>query len=157
MKTNQRATSRCDGSVLAITLITGLLIGIALASYLKLVRFQHATVARAQDWNAAMVAAEGGVEEALAQLTHVPFTTNINRSANGWVFSASSYSVPAPRAVLHGSYNVRFTDTAWPVIYSTGSITDAGLGATLSRTVEVRTTNAPVFNKRFYRAVGQGK
>lgn len=131
-----------------VTLLTALLIGTVLASYLTLVRHQNATVARAQDWNAAMGAAEAGVEEALAQLTHVPLTTNINRGANGWVYDSGlqSYRVPTDRTVLHGSYNVRFTDVPQPVIYAKATIVNTALGSSLSRSIEVRTTNAPVFN-----------
>lgn len=129
-----------------VTLLTAFIIGTVLASYLTLVRYQNATVARAQDWNAAMGAAEAGVEEALAQLTHVPLTTNINRSANGWVIDGSICRVPAPRAILHGSYNVWFTNVPQPIIVATGKITNNALGTVIARTVEVRTTNAPVYS-----------
>ena len=145
MKIHIRFASDCNGSVLLVTMMTGLIVGTVLASYLALVRHQNATVARSQDWNAAMASAEAGVEEALAQLTSVPLTTNINRSANGWVLDAGAYRLPA-RPMLHGSYNVGFTDAAQPVIYATGTIIDTALNATLSRTIEVMTTNAPVFS-----------
>ncbi|MEY4387377.1 MAG: hypothetical protein RLY20_2660 [Verrucomicrobiota bacterium] len=149
MKTAIRTSSNCNGSILMVTIISGLLVGMVLASYLALVRHQNATVARAQDWNAALGAAEAGVEEALAQLTHVPLTTNINRSANGWqlatVDGVACYRVSS-RTVLKGSYDVRFTDTPQPVIYVTGTIVNSALNASLTRSLEVRTTNAPFFN-----------
>lgn len=147
MKIRISPASNCVGSILMVTLMTGLIVGVVMASYLTLVRHQNATVARSQDWNAAMGAAEAGVEEALAQLTHVPLTTNINRGANGWQLSGGSYVVPgSKRPILNGTYTVRFTDVPQPVIYATGTITNTALNATLSRTVEVRTTNAPVFS-----------
>ena len=44
-----------------------------------------------------------------------------------------------------GSYSVRFTDTFYPTIYSTGAVTIAALKAALTRVVEVKTANAPHF------------
>lgn len=146
MKIALSKTGHCSGNILMVTILTAFIIGTVLASYLALVRYQNATVARAQDWNAAMGAAEAGVEEALAQLTHVPLTTNINRSANGWVIDGSICRVPAPRAILHGAYNVWFTNVAQPVIVASGKITNSALATVITRTVEVRTTNAPVYS-----------
>jgi hypothetical protein len=145
MKTRILASNLRDGSVLMVTLVTGLIIGVVLASYLTLVRHQNANVARSQGWNAALAAAEAGVEEAMAQLTHQPLTTNITRGANGWTLSDGSYWAPK-RVVLNGAYVVRFTDTTYPVIYSTGYVAVAALKATLARAVEVQTTAAPVFS-----------
>jgi hypothetical protein len=133
------------GSVLMVAIITGGLLGVVLASYLTLVHHQNTTVARSQAWNAALVAAEAGVEEALAQLNPGKLSTNINRSANGWTLNNGSYRPPGPRALLNGSYAVRFTDTVYPTIYSTGIITNEALKATFSRTIEVKTTNVTIF------------
>jgi len=47
------------GSVLTITLIIIVLMGISLGSYLKLVSSQNLSIQRSQNWNAAMVVAEG--------------------------------------------------------------------------------------------------
>jgi hypothetical protein len=145
MKTTFHSVPARQGSVLVVTLVTGALIGIALVSYLGLVHHQNATVTRSQCWNAALAAAEAGVEEALAQLNPGKLTTNINRAANGWSLSGGSYSPPAARTLLNGSYQVRFTDTPYPTIYATGTITNAALKVALSRTIEVKTTNAPIF------------
>src|SRR5262245_57323014 len=116
MKTRIPSAAIRHGGVLMVTLLTAILIGIVLASFLTLVQHQNTTVARAQSWSAALTAAEGGVEEALAQLTHVPLTTNINRGANGWVLEDGSYRIPAPRTLFNGGYTVRITDVARPVI-----------------------------------------
>lgn len=145
MQTSLNSTSRQHGSVLMVTLITGAIIGVVLVSYLSLVHHQNSTVARSQGWNAALAAAEAGVEEALAQLNPGKLTTNINRSANGWSLSGGSYYAPATRTLLNGQYEVRFTDTQFPTIYATGTITNTALKASFSRSIEVKTTNAPLF------------
>src|SRR5688572_17211039 len=57
-----------NGSILAIVLIVVMLIGISMASYLKLVANQNLSIQRSQNWNHALAVAEAGIEEAMAQL-----------------------------------------------------------------------------------------
>ena len=51
-----------------LTIIAACLLGLTLGSYLLMVRAESVSVARSQAWNAALVVAGGGVEEALAAL-----------------------------------------------------------------------------------------
>src|ERR1043165_5467583 len=57
-----------QGSALAVTLMTCGVMAILMGSYLYMVQEQRQSVARSQSWNQAMVVAEAGVEEALAQM-----------------------------------------------------------------------------------------
>jgi len=72
-----------DGNILLVTLVTCLIIGFSLASYLTLVSFQNYSTMRSLAWNSALPIMEAGVEEALTHLHHAGLT---NLSANGWTF-----------------------------------------------------------------------
>lgn len=122
-----------DGSVLIVALIIALLLGVVLSGYLLLIRAQSVSVARSQAWHTALTVAEAGVEEALAQLNPAPFTMN---ATPGWSSS---------KDLLGGSYSVSYTPSSPPVIYSTGYATVPAISARLTRTIEVKTTNAPLF------------
>ncbi|MFN3408274.1 MAG: hypothetical protein ACK45B_04730 [Limisphaerales bacterium] len=143
---------RETGSVLLVTLLVGIVIAVTLLGYLRLVEHQNDTVARAQAWNAAMAAAEAGIEEALAHLNPegVFSPALVNRAANGWQAANGSYFMPGyptPRALgSNVAYVVRFTDTPLPTLYATGYVTVPALKTTVSRAVELRTTNAPLFS-----------
>src|SRR6266404_6755260 len=76
------------GSVLLVTLATCLILGVLMGSYLSMIKSQHFSVARGQAWNSALVVAEAGVEEALAQLndTNLPANHQSPLTAQGfWV------------------------------------------------------------------------
>jgi hypothetical protein len=143
---------RENGGTLLVALLSGIVIAIILLSYLKLVQHQHATVARAQAWNAAMAAAEAGVEEAFAQLNPegVFNPALVNRAANGWGASGGSYYMPGypTRRTLasNTTYVVRFTDALLPTIYATGYVRVPALEAELKRAVEVKTAKAPLYS-----------
>jgi Tfp pilus assembly protein PilX len=74
------------GGTLMVTLLVTLLLGLVLASYLTLVRTEYVLTARSQAWQNALVLAEAGVEEALAQLNPGALTTNVT-TGNGWSLS----------------------------------------------------------------------
>src|SRR5207249_7382075 len=85
------------GSVLLITLVICTILGLLLGSYLSLIKTQHFSVARARAWNSALVVAEAGVEEAMAQLND----TNLIRlglqtyqgfNANKWQLPNASHA-----------------------------------------------------------------
>lgn len=137
MNFRPKRPSRNAGSVLMVTLVTGVIIGIVLASYLVLVRHQNATVARSQAWNVALATAEAGVEEAFAQVNVGMPKYRTNGAA--WAVS---------RTVGQGQYAVSYAayaaDSA-PIFYSTGRVTVPALGATLVRVVRVKTTATPLF------------
>jgi hypothetical protein len=136
-----------QGNVLVIALGITLVLGLGLASYLSLSRWQHVSVIRSQAWNAAIAMAEAGVEDALAHLnpSALLFTTNIDRSADGWTLEPDGRYHAPRRTMLSGYYDVAITADTFPTIYATGYVTIPTLSATLSRSVVVTTTTAAVF------------
>src|SRR5258705_13751544 len=78
--------SREQGAVLLASLFVVGVLGISLGSYLLLVRNDYVLTARSQNWNAALVVAEAGAEEALAQLNPGQFVapSMVDRCANQW-------------------------------------------------------------------------
>ena len=77
------------GSVLVITLTIVVLSAIVLASYLTLVQYQTASVARSQSWNTIIPVSEAGVEEAMAEInrnTPLVVSTNFSPSA-AWTWT----------------------------------------------------------------------
>src|SRR6266446_5419071 len=64
----QKKKNAVAGSVLLVTLATCVILGVLMGSYLSMIKSQHFSVARAQAWHGALVVAEAGVEEAMAQL-----------------------------------------------------------------------------------------
>jgi len=135
------------GSVLIVTLFIAFLFGMFLYSYLNSVQEQKGLVARSQGWNSALVLAEGGVEEALAQLNPgAPQPLVIDRTANGWGGPSGGLYGPVSRALSSGTYSVVLTTDTNPVIYATGYVTIPTLSTTLKRVLRVGTTNAPLFS-----------
>jgi len=136
-----------QGSVLLATIGITFILGLGVASYLSLVRWQHVAVIRSQAWNAAMGMAEAGVEEALAQLNPAAMlsATNINRGANGWTLGADGM-YHAPRRIMpHGYYDVALSADTYPIICATGYVTIPTLSATVHRAVRASTGVAPLF------------
>ena len=103
-------------------------------------------IARSQGWNCALTLAEGGVEEALAQLNPGAPQPVIDRTANGWGAASGGLYGPVSRSLSSGSYSVVFSTDPFPIIYSTGYVTVPALSATLTRVVRVGTTTAPLFS-----------
>jgi len=149
MKLHSRNYRHELGSALVATLfvVTAILIG--LGSYFLLVRTQYVSVARSQAWNNSLSVAEGGAEEALAQLNPGALETTafVDRSANGWGPPVGTNYGPISRTVsTNNSYTVTYTTETWPTIYSTGYVKVPDLSATLVRVIRVLTTNVPLFN-----------
>ena len=147
MKTPRRKNlPPTQGSSLIVTLLVTLLLGVTLASYLMLVRSAHVATARSQAWNQALVMAEAGVEEALAQLNPGAFASEVG-GGNGWaLYDAFYQSDPAERSLLGGRYAAVYTPDNPPTIYSTGYVAFPSGSATLARVVRVTTTNAPLYS-----------
>ncbi|SRR5258705_4923273 len=137
-----------QGGILMITFFIASVIGIALGSYLVLVRSQNILVVRSQAWNAALAMAEAGAEEAMAQLNPgaTEKTVMVDRTANGWGAPSGGLYGPITGRLTNSSYSVVFTDVPFPIIYSTGYVTVPSLSATMARVVRVATTNVPLFN-----------
>ena len=139
--------SRVQGGSLIVTLLVTLFLGVTLASYLMLVSSEHTSTARSQAWNRALVMAEAGVDEALAQLNPGAFASEVS-GGNGWALYDGFYQPdPAERSLAGGRYAVVYTAENPPTIYSTGYSAFHAESATLSRVVRVTTTNAPLYSK----------
>jgi len=83
MKILSNQSSAEQGMTLPVTLLICGILGILMLSYLSIVQSQHLSVTRAQSWNSAIVTAEAGIEEGLAQLNAAGVSTN-NLGTNGW-------------------------------------------------------------------------
>lgn len=131
-------------------------LGTALASYLSLIRAQNLANMRAQSWNAALPAAESGVEEALAHINHAPAAS---WESNGWLLSGGYYK--KTRQLPDYTWAAAISVTDPPTILSTGytaSVTSGGFFAALgitpesgpnfaSRTVRTQTRKLGLFTK----------
>jgi hypothetical protein len=109
------------GNALLITLLTCLLIGVGLASYLVLVSSQNYSVMRSLAWNSTIPILEAGAEEALTQLHYNGIT---NLSANGWVYLSSEHGPAYYKKRFMGDsyYEAYITPTTPPVVYSHGFV-----------------------------------
>jgi hypothetical protein len=141
--------SRERGAVLLASLFVVGVLGITLGSYLLLVRNDYVLTARSQNWNSALVVAEAGAEEALAQLNPGPFVppSSLNRCANQWDQDEDGLYKPTPRILANGaSYRVAISADPSPVIYSTGYVSVSSIPATFTRVLRITTANASVFS-----------
>jgi hypothetical protein len=140
------------GSVLVISLILTVILGITLGSYLMWVRSQSVMTTQSHAWNSALAIAEAGVEEAMAHI-NTKFGTNNNLAANGWGGSGAGPYGPVARTLkssigTNGSYGtliVRDPANGFPTIYSTGHTIVPLVGKPIERVVEAKTANSPAF------------
>ena len=143
MKTSLHKNPHLNGGILIMTMIVTIIIGILLASYLYLIRFQNVSVVHSQSWNAALALAEAGVEEAMAQLNSGAIIgLSLNWNGNGWTQSGTNYTVPR-RPLGNGSYGVTVVPGSAPVIYSTGYTTVSFSGVTAARAIRRRSPRRP--------------
>jgi hypothetical protein len=146
------APQRHRGSILVITLFTGLTIGIVLASFLTLVASRYKLTARSMSWNVAMPVAEAGVEEALTKLN----TSFAVPASNGWTAATLSGQTvyTKSRTLPDGSYyNVAIYNATAnnPIIYSSGfAPSPLAAGKFITRIVRVNLTNRATV---FFRAI----
>jgi hypothetical protein len=110
-----------SGNVLIITLMTCLLIGVGLASYLILVSSQNYSVMRSLAWNSTIPILEAGLEEGMTQIHYNGIT---NLSANGWASVSSPYGAAFYRRRQMGTsyYEVFILPVEPPVLYSFGYV-----------------------------------
>ena len=128
-------TSREHGGVLLVTLSLTIVLGTALASYLKLVEYQNRSVMRSQFWNSAIPAAEAGVEEALA---HLNYLGDSDRATNGWAYQTNAFRMN--RTLGTSRFEVAIDNSIQPTITAIGYVTEPISGAEVKRTVQVQTT-----------------
>jgi hypothetical protein len=145
----QIQTSRERGSILLAAIFICGVIGIALAAYIQITGVQHVSVVRAQTWNGAINLAEGGIEEAMAQLqmngpSSVGGGLPGNLALDSWTFSGNVYS--KQRYLDTNSYYiVSISNNVPPVVTSQGFIRVPQTSQYIKRTVQVLTTNNPMF------------
>lgn len=131
------------GSVLMVILVTIVLLGITLASYLNLVANQNLSVMRSMAWNSAIPLAEAGIEEAMAHLNR----NGTNRSRDGWTMEGTNWV--KERFVGENKYKVLMSDTEPPIILASGYVKIPNKDQFIEppRTVRVSTTNDSLFAK----------
>ncbi len=140
-----RQSLRNQGTVLVVTLLLCCVLGILMGGYLWLVKTQHLSVARAQAWNAAMVVAESGVEEAMAHLNSG--VTAPNLAANSWQLIApgtfrKTNGLGSSYAVVLITIPPASTDP-YPTILSTGYVPAPISTSRVSRVVQIHTKPKP--------------
>jgi len=109
---------------MTVTLLTALVIGFALASYLSLVSSQNVSTMRSLAWNAAVPILEAGVEEALTQLKYRGIT---NLSADNWTYTVTEHGAGylKTRQLGDSHYEVfilPMSPPQTPQIFSTGYV-----------------------------------
>src|SRR5215203_6385482 len=120
------------GNVLVISIVTCMLMGMGLASYLTLVQSQNRMVMRSRTWNAAIPAAEAGIEEAL---THLNVCGDDYRATNGWTWTDNQFVMS--RTLKNFRYSVGLDSSNQPVILSTGYVQNAQGVSEVKRIVRV--------------------
>jgi hypothetical protein len=137
---------RRAASALMLTLLMSAILVTTLGGFLWLVRSQNLLVAESQAWNAALAAAEAGVEEGLAQL-NVSFGTDYNSSLRAnWPFQENGTYGPRTGLLANATYSVvLLPGSPGPSITATGSVIVPILSRTVTRVVHVTTAPAPAF------------
>jgi hypothetical protein len=171
MKTQIKQSRGDQGNVLLISLITAMIIGATLGSFLLLVRSQSTMVVRSQVWNETVIVTEAGVEDALQLINKHAGTPNLSgwtneATSDGWTaLSANVFHVRRYIGNSSAFYDAYVTnyDTG-PDIYTVGFVPPPALlafapqtffaaaGVTdngprqVSRKLSVQTLKDPMFN-----------
>ncbi len=145
--------ARRAGSVLVVTLLIAMIIGITLAAFMDLSSAQHRAVIRSGVWNSCIPIAESGLEEAL---THV-FLNSTNLASQGWSSSANGLTMSNGIALTGTVYYKSRTLNGGRFLAAiqggtTPTLTVQGLlpkplstNDMLTRTIEVRTVGGALF------------
>jgi hypothetical protein len=121
-KSQSQSQSNRRGNVLLVTLLTCVILGVTLASFLVLVSNQNRSVMRSLAWNSAIPVLEAGIEEAL---THLSYHDVWNLSGHGWSTSDGRYFEKEIRIDdNHCLVAIDIADPAseTPIIYSTAFV-----------------------------------
>ena len=161
MKICLHVRNKESGSVLIISMIVAMILGLTMGSYLYWVRSQNILTAESQAWNHALAAAEAGIEEGMAQINisygNVASPTNyIGSIQTNWDNSVSGVYGPKINTNLLGSsYSaIVLPKNPGPTITSTGYTTVPYIGRKITRTVRVTTSSTPVFGKAMSALLG---
>ncbi len=141
MKTAIQKSAPDRGTTLFVTVGVCAILATAIGSYLCLIQSQRLSVSRAQVWDAALVLAEGGVEEAMAHLNSGVSTNNL--ATNTWLNRATGM-VGKTNSLGSSYYDVSIkippaVPGPFPVIVSTAYVPSPLSGPPLSRTIQVGT------------------
>jgi hypothetical protein len=140
MKLSLNLARRKQAVALVVTIVLGSIVCFLLVSYLFMVDNQDRSVARGQAWNKALVVAEAGIEEALAQLN----TTGVSPAslrANLWTTNSNGGLKTNSFATDSSSYVVQiYSTSSVPTIVSTAQVPGPEGSLSLSRTVQVTCT-----------------
>ncbi len=132
------STQKNSGSILLATMVFVWAVAAFMVSYLLLVQNSDQSVARAQQWNAALPLAEAGIEQGLANLNAFA----ISSSSNSTSFGSLSGKLN------NGTYSVSDAASgATNIITSTGSVIAPITGATITRTVQITAQRQGLFSK----------
>ena len=150
MKIHRKKTPVDRGSALTVTLLTCMILGAVLVACLSLIGTQQSLVCRSQNWNQAIVVAEGGVEEAMALLNSGVQAPNFAvfpwTSAGGGVFKNDTNR---PASKFGTSYYQVFITNGFvgtnPVIISKGYVPGPVSSRALSRTIRIQTRPRATF------------
>jgi|GEM_PF-730699 len=110
---------RESASALFVTLVVAGVIALTLAAYLTWANTQNRVASRSQSWNAALPAAEAGLEEALTQLNA---TGGTNLATNGWVAVTNGWYTKRNFIDSKAYYDVNIRNSKPPVVVSTGFV-----------------------------------
>jgi hypothetical protein len=132
---NLRKSDEAGGALLLV-LLTSLVMGITLGSYLQYTSTQSKSIMLSQAWNSAIPVAEGGVEEALAHINDSAIGTNF--ALNGWTVSGNEFVRTGTNN--GGKFTARITTNTFPIIYCTGYTSDGRTTNEFARTVRVTTS-----------------
>jgi hypothetical protein len=133
MKTRNHPVHDCHGGILLTAVVIGGVLLIALAAALSLSSSHNETTVRSGVWNKALVVAEAGVEEALAQLNQ----TSRTWSGNGWTLNGDQYSKQRWIGSDYYVVRIRFANSLSAVIHSTASVSLPARSNRLARAVLV--------------------
>jgi hypothetical protein len=124
------------GGVLLVVLISSLIMGVTLGSYLQYTATQSRSIMKSQSWNAAIPVAEAGIEEALSHINDSVIGTNF--ALNGWTVVSNQFQRSG--TINGGRYVARISTDRFPTITSVGYASGEKGTNEYRRTVRVTTT-----------------
>ena len=136
MKLGPFTSAREEGVALVVTMVLGSILGVLMISYLSMLDNQNRAVARGQAWNKALVVAEAGVEEAMAQL-NAPGVSLNNLAVNSWTSTGTSTVCKTNVVGDSYSYVTIFATNSAPVVVSTSYVPGPIGTPMLSRSVQI--------------------
>src|SRR6266545_6112135 len=109
-----RLKAQSDGSVMVATLLTSMIVGIGVASFLMMVSNQNYSTMRSLTWNATIPLAEAGIEEALTHLNDDSSLTDnrwISQLINGTIVYRKQRDFPSDGSLYSVAISNASSDT----------------------------------------------